>query len=227
MEERRSPVKERRELYRRTVERLAIEEVCEGFRFSKVLDFGCGRGWLTSYLAGRACQVVGLEVQADALAEARKNCQGDQKVLLMRYGGGGIPLRAGSVDLLLAVGVVRSLLDRGPLEDALQEWHRCLRPGGSLILIETDNRALRRYLGQGELRKRILRAGLEVLRWYPIRKVSWWGGSLVKWGVIPRSAYPLVARWELHSRRRPLWAWGKRAYLGEIRRPFSASTGVG
>jgi SAM-dependent methyltransferase len=214
-----SPVKERRGLYRRTVERLAIEELGGELRFSRALDFGCGRGWLTAHLAGSGCRVVGLEVQAEALEEARKRCARDGGVLLARYAGGGIPLRTGSVDLVMAIGVVRSLMDRGPLKEALMEWRRCLRPGGSVILIETDNRALRRYVNQDELRRHILRAGFEIVRWYPIRKVSWWGGSFIKWGLIPRAAYPLVARWELWARRRSPWAWGKRAYLGEIKRP--------
>jgi SAM-dependent methyltransferase len=213
--------RQRRESYRRTVEALAVEGHCRGGVYSRVLDFGCGTGWFARRFRQQGSEVVGLEVTKNALTEAR-NRAGGSGVLWVWYGGGAIPLRSASMDLVLAVGVVRSLLDRGPLHEAVGEWRRCLRTGGRLLLIETDNRAMRRYMAAEILRHRIVQMGFECLSWYPVRKVSWAGIAMVKLGLVPRSHYGTLARWELWARRRTPWSRGKRAFLGEfVKQPSS------
>jgi SAM-dependent methyltransferase len=221
-----SPGKARREAYRRIVEALAVEERCEAVHFPYVLDFGCGTGWFASYFSSRGSRVVGVEVQPQVVKEARARCMG-KAVLLVLYGGGCLPIREASVDLVLAVGVVRSLLDRGPLSRAIEEWFRCLRPGGRLILIETDNRALWRYMHVQQIRASVVESGFELLAWYPIRKVSWWGLRLVKWGLLPKRFYPALGRREVLRRRVASSPRGKKAYLGDFRRPLDRGHGPG
>jgi SAM-dependent methyltransferase len=211
--------KKRRETYRRTLEDLAVAAHCGGEHFPRVLDFGCGAGWFVSRFAERGSRVVGVEVQGDSLREARKSSPANSALLVL-YGGGTVPVRRATVDLVLAVGVVRSLMDRGPVRDAVAEWLRCLRPGGRLLLIETDNAAFRRYLLPEELKETIRGGGFESLSWYPIRKVGWWGLDLVKLGCIPRSVYGQMARWEIGARKRSRVRTGKYAYLGIFRKPM-------
>ncbi len=219
MKKARPPSKARREAYRRTVERLAVDERCQGVRFPFVLDFGCGTGWFSSYLSSKGSKVVGVEVGLETLRQASGSCRGNA-VLLVLYGGEVLPVREGSVDLVLAVGVVRSLLDRGPLRQAAEEWFRCLRPGGRLILIETDNRALWRYMRAHEIRDHLVELGFEPLAWYPIRKVNWWGLRLVKWGLLPVRFYQGLGRRELQRRKGSPGPGGKKAYMGDFRRPI-------
>lgn len=219
MKKGRSLSKTRREAYRRTVERLAVDERCEGVHFPYVLDFGCGTGWFSSYFSSQGSKVMGVEVGLGALKQAKGSC-GGKPVLLVLYGGEVLPVREASVDLVLAVGVVRSLLDRGPLTQAAQEWFRCLRPGGRLILIETDNRALWRYMRAEEIKDHLIELGFEPLAWYPIRKVDWWGLRLVKWGLLPGRFYQGLGQRELLMRRGAQDPRGKRAYLGDFRRPI-------
>jgi SAM-dependent methyltransferase len=217
MKGRGSAGKRRRELYRRKVEALAVGEGWDDRSVGSVLDFGCGTGWFVSFLCERGARVIGVEVRKEALTQGRQGCL-DYGSLLVWYGGEVLPVRSVSVDMILGVGVLRSLMDRGPLEDALDEWKRCLKPGGALVLVETDNRALRQYMTVADLRVTLSGFGFECIRWYPIRKVSWWGLRLVKLGIVPEIGYGLLARWELWWRRRKPWVLGKHAYFGEFRK---------
>jgi SAM-dependent methyltransferase len=200
------------------LEELAIWERWGGLSGGLVLDYGCGTGWLMQRLAQWGFKVLGLEVQREFLAEAGSRVRG-LGALLVLYGGGALPLKKDSVDLVLAVGVVRSLMDRGPLGEAIEEWRRCLREGGRVLLIETDNAALRRKIRVQGIREALQDAGFEVLAWNPIRKTGWWGLSLVKTGLWPASLYGWMARRELGCRKRGgLGTRGKLAYLGEFRK---------
>lgn len=206
----------RRQRYRRALEEAAIWERWRHLPRGLVLDYGCGTGWFLQRLADQGFRVLGLEVQGEFLQEARCNAQGRQALLVL-YAGGAIPIRKESVDLVLAVGVVRSLMDRGPLEGAVQEWKRCLRRQGRLLIIETDNAALRRKIAAEGVREALTKAGFQVLAWHPIRKTSWWGLSLVKTGLLPFSLYGWLAAWELSRRRKETTLLkGKMAYLGEF-----------
>lgn len=181
-----------------------------------MLDYGCGKGWFLQRLVERGFRVVGLEVQGEFLQEARFNAIGGGALLVL-YGGGIIPLREESVDLIMAVGVVRSLMDRGPLEGAVQEWKRCLRNQGRLLLIETDNAALRRKIAVDGIPEALTKAGFQTLAWHPIRKTSWWGLALVKAGLLPLSLYGWMAERELGRRKKEgVCRKGKLAYLGEF-----------
>jgi SAM-dependent methyltransferase len=208
----------RRSLYRRLVEELAIWERLDLSQKGIVVDYGCGDGWLARKLAIQGFRVVGVDVDKGFLDSARKILPPEGMSLVL-YQGGVLPIRAESVDLVLAVGVVRSLLDRDPLEGAISEWRRCLRPRGRVLLIETDNTPLRRYMGIQQVPEALENWGFRKLAWYPIRRTSWWGLRLVKWGLLPPHLMSLLARWELSRRRlEPVQSKAKRAYLGEFER---------
>lgn len=206
----------RRQTYRRVLEEAAIWERWKDFPGGVVLDYGCGTGWFLERLARRGFKVLGLEVQEEFLREAHCRAQGLGSLLVL-YGGGTIPVRRESVELVLAVGVIRSLMDRGPLQGAVQEWKRCLKSQGRLLLMETDNAALRRRIKVEGIREALTKAGFQPLAWHPIRKTSWCGLSLVKAGLLPSSLYGAVARWELGRRKKQGFPGkGKMAYLGEF-----------
>lgn len=206
----------RRQTYRRLLEEAAIWDRWGDFRGGVVLDYGCGPGWFVQRLLERGFRVLGLEVQREFLREARSRANGD-RALLVFYAGGTIPLRKESVEFILAVGVVRSLMDRGPLEAAIEEWRRCLKSHGRLLLIETDNAVLRRKITTEGILEALTKQGFQSLAWHPIRKTSWWGLALVKAGLLPFAFYGRMAGWELGRRKKEkVHPKGKRAYMGEF-----------
>jgi 2-polyprenyl-3-methyl-5-hydroxy-6-metoxy-1,4-benzoquinol methylase len=59
----------------------AIVDVCKRLQPSRVLDVGCGEGWLTRALADLACNVLGIDCSADLIVEARAAGGGNFDVL--------------------------------------------------------------------------------------------------------------------------------------------------
>ena len=99
---------------------------------ARVLDAGCGR---TTRLAGyrdRIAELVGVDIDSDASAE---NTTLDRFVVADLCAP--LPFEDAYFDLVYANFVVEHL---DVPEAAFREWHRVLRPDGSLILL-TSNRA--------------------------------------------------------------------------------------
>jgi SAM-dependent methyltransferase len=101
--------------------------LCEG---RDVLDAGCGVGYGTAFLAGRARRVVGVDLDPEAVAYARG-----------RYAAPNVEFRAGDVQALDlpddAFDVVCSFetIEHVPDRDAfLAEVRRVLRPGGAFVV---------------------------------------------------------------------------------------------
>lgn len=103
-----------------------------GKRLGVVLDNGCGIGLLFDRLP-RAQAVVGLDVSLGMLIRAHKRgsalIQGDSM---------NLPFSDESFDLVIARSLLHHLPDP---ESGMREMHRVLRPGGQVILADT-NRSL-------------------------------------------------------------------------------------
>lgn len=94
-----------------------------------VLDAGCGTGgWLAS-LGGLAAPGVALDLQAYALATARRRGLS----LLMQGSVTHLPFAEACFDLVTSLDVVYHQ-DVGSDQAALDEFYRVLRPGGRLLL---------------------------------------------------------------------------------------------
>jgi SAM-dependent methyltransferase len=99
----------------------------------RVLDYGCGLGFLLERLLRRGVQAAGLEFSPESAERARQRCAGQP-------GFGGVtladavpsPLPASSVDGLFLVEVLEHLPDRH-LDATLADVRRLLRPGGWLV----------------------------------------------------------------------------------------------
>jgi ubiquinone/menaquinone biosynthesis C-methylase UbiE len=94
----------------------------------RVLDVGCGTGWFAAGLrraGGR--DVTGLDLSAGMLGRARRAGAWP----LAQADAGRLPIRSGSVDLVVARGVLHHLAD---VAGALGEWRRVLVPGGAVAL---------------------------------------------------------------------------------------------
>lgn len=103
-----------------------------------VFDAGCGTGLLLEQAAlavGADGRAEGIDTSVDMLAHARERCGGLGQVTLHQGSVEALPLDDASFDALSCTQV---LLYVENLQSTLQEYHRVLKPGGRLALIETD-----------------------------------------------------------------------------------------
>ncbi|KKS19362.1 MAG: Methyltransferase domain family [Candidatus Roizmanbacteria bacterium GW2011_GWC2_41_7] len=121
----------------------------------KVLDYGCGNGVHTKFLAEHAREVVGIDLSQGALAIARRNAEKEKvenKAKFLAMDCEKLEFPDNSFDVVFDGGTFSSL-DFGK---AIQEITRVLRPDGVLVGIETfghnplanAKRALNRITGK-------------------------------------------------------------------------------
>lgn len=106
----------------------------EGLR---VLDLGCGGGFMSEALARRGARVVGVDPCAELLDVARSHALSSGFSIDYREGEGeAVPLEDASVDRVVCVDVLEHVRS---LPRVLEEARRVLRPGG-LFFFDTINR---------------------------------------------------------------------------------------
>ena len=182
------------------LQKMALEEVLDLKGDEVVLDFGCGSGRFSYWIAPRVKKVVGLEITPEKVELAERN-RDVEKGGFMVYDGIYFPVFSFPFDLILSVGVWQTM--RGEiLKRTISQLARYLKEGGSLCLIEqaSDNPNIGRpkveeYLEAFEDSK------LECLRQYPIRNGRWWLIYLIRYGVISQRWFPRMAHFELRKRR--------------------------
>lgn len=101
-----------------------------------LLDYGCGNGVHTGFLAGVAAKVVGIDLSEASLAIAKERIKKaglESKTDFMAMDCEQLDFPGGSFDIIFDGGTFSSL----DLDRALPELARVLKPGGSVIGIET------------------------------------------------------------------------------------------
>ena len=103
-----------------------------------VLDFGCGDGALSLFLAKEKCPrtIVGVDLVAPSIERAKaslaKTSVLDGVYVEFVLGSTGtIPVPDRSIDTLLAFDCLEHVMSPGPI---LQDWFRVLRPGGRCLI---------------------------------------------------------------------------------------------
>jgi len=103
-----------------------------------VLDFGCGDGPLTFFLAGRTrpSRIVGVDIDAGAIERAHAaltEANGGKNGMVEFLLGSPdcIPAADASFDTLLAFDCLEHVMSPAV---AVREWHRVLRPGGRCLI---------------------------------------------------------------------------------------------
>jgi demethylmenaquinone methyltransferase/2-methoxy-6-polyprenyl-1,4-benzoquinol methylase len=117
--------------WRRAAVRLA--EVCPG---DTVLDVACGTGDLTlAFARTEAARVIGLDFTPDMLRIARRKRAPGTKVVPEYLSGDAmqLPLADASVDVVSIAFGIRNVANPAK---AIHEFHRVLRPGGRLVVLE-------------------------------------------------------------------------------------------
>jgi SAM-dependent methyltransferase len=97
-----------------------------------VLDYGCGWGGETLWLAPRVRSVVGVDVDEASLDQARRACAGSavRNCRFVSSDNGRIPLPDASVDAVFSTDTFEHVMD---LDVAFAEIARVLRPSGLLV----------------------------------------------------------------------------------------------
>jgi 2-polyprenyl-6-hydroxyphenyl methylase/3-demethylubiquinone-9 3-methyltransferase len=112
-----------------------------GSRRCRVLDVGCGAGFLSNDLAVRGHEVTGIDVAADALAVAHAH-DGSGRVRYIEGDALALPFDDGSFDAVCAMDLLEHL--EAP-DRAIAEASRVLAPGG-LFFFHTFNRNVLSWL---------------------------------------------------------------------------------
>jgi ubiquinone/menaquinone biosynthesis C-methylase UbiE len=104
-----------------------------------ILDFGCGNGRITEYMAHDFKKVYGVDISKTMIAEARERLRGLMNVYLSEIDGVHISLPASSVETVFAYLVFQHVKEREMVEGAFAEIFRILKKGGIFkVLMRSD-----------------------------------------------------------------------------------------
>jgi ubiquinone/menaquinone biosynthesis C-methylase UbiE len=116
----------------------------------RVLDYGCGSGWFSTYLAQRGAMVEGFDISGQlvelGMKRARVNGVGD-RVRLDRMIAEELRFPDNHFDRVAGISILHHI----SLEEGGRELHRVLKPGGKAFFIEplgesTFQNAVRNYV---------------------------------------------------------------------------------
>ena len=107
------------------------------WRGKKVLDLGCGGGFMAEAMAAKGARVTGLDPAREALAAARRHAEAQGLAIDYREGQGeALPFADGTFDIVASCDALEHVDDLGRV---LDEVARVLKPDG-LFLFDTINR---------------------------------------------------------------------------------------
>jgi SAM-dependent methyltransferase len=103
-----------------------------GSRDVDVLDFGCGWGGETLWLAKHARSVVGVDIEASAIDQANRACAASTATncRFVHARSGVLPFDDRSFDAVFSTDTFEHVMD---LDSAFRELFRVLRPGGIVL----------------------------------------------------------------------------------------------
>jgi 2-polyprenyl-3-methyl-5-hydroxy-6-metoxy-1,4-benzoquinol methylase len=111
---------------------------------ARVLDYGCGPGYLLQRLTARGIKAEGLEFSRETLEKARTRCAASPNFGGLTYVEGlPSPVQSNSVDVVFLIEVIEHLLP-GQVGATLDDIVRLLRPGGYLVLTTPHNEPIDR-----------------------------------------------------------------------------------
>lgn len=107
-------------------------EKLKNFRHDVILDAGCGTGKTLAYLANKTnSQLIGVDQLEAMIKKASQRLQ-HTSVKLHLANIGSLPLENETIDCIIS----ESVISFNNVRDCLAEYHRVLRPGGTLYIVE-------------------------------------------------------------------------------------------
>ena len=201
------------------LQKMALEEVLELKGDEIALDFGCGSGRISYWIAPRVKRVVGLEITPEMI-ELAERYRTAENVEFKVYDGVHFPSLPYSFDLILSVGVLQ-IMKGELLKSVLFNLAQYLKKDGRFYLIEqaSDNPKAGRPTVE-EYLQAFKESRLECVKNYPIRDGRWWLLYLIRYGMIPRGWFRRISLWELMKNRRAVGNISYyKDYLFLIRKP--------
>lgn len=174
---------------------LHLAVVKKGFqkvKKGKVLDFGCGTGRVTRWLASRNFEVLGVDISAGMIAKARELTKKETGVSYIEFDGLNVPAESASFNAVVTVYVLQlSMRNTDLVSSIAMEFHRTLKPGGKLICIEiTDSQSL----SSKNYTDIITSAGFKLIHDAPVRLKTGRCMALAQRKYIPMIFIPLLAQ---------------------------------
>jgi ubiquinone/menaquinone biosynthesis C-methylase UbiE len=146
----------------RAVQQAVIKRLSEERGLGKVLELGCGRGCFTKAIAGNATQVLATDLSDQMVEAARAELREFQNVTVQKADCECTAFPRETFDTVVMVNVVHFI--ENP-DKCLQESHRILKAGGTLLLVD--------YTGYG-------------MKWFKMMKMG--VRFFKRWGMPPRYA---------------------------------------
>jgi len=116
-------------------------ELIAPVRGERIVDVGCGPGLLTMPLSaavGDGGSVTGIDSSAAMIDLAKKRCADLHNVELVEGNATSLAIDGESVDVICCTQVLLYVAD---YEKAIAEMYRALKPGGRVVIMETDWRS--------------------------------------------------------------------------------------
>ena len=120
--------------YRRTAQRKG-ELIARFVRGRRLLDAGCGNGWVSRFFRQRGYRVTGVDVSDHVLKMNRlySRLSRTRPIKIVKASLVSLPFRPASFDTIVAAEVLEHL-HAAALKKALAEFKRVLAPGGVVIV---------------------------------------------------------------------------------------------
>ena len=100
----------------------------------RILDIGCGNGYLLRKIQGGTLNVTGIDISEDMVREARRLGHGGVPSLLCVASSDFLPLATGIYDAAVCSLTINNLSSADMAKNTLREAGRILKPGGFLVI---------------------------------------------------------------------------------------------
>lgn len=104
---------------------------------TRALDIGCGTGDITAALASTGATVAGYDISGGVIEQARQRFRDRPDVVLECANLVHAELEHGPFDLVTSVTVLQHQVDDAALDAVIGKLARALRPGGTILVLET------------------------------------------------------------------------------------------
>lgn len=133
-------------------------ELIAPVRGERIVDVGCGPGLLAlplSVAVGDEGSVTGIDSSSAMIGLAKKRCAALHNVELAQGDAASLAIDDASVDVVCCTQVLLYVAD---YEKAIAEMYRVLKPGGRVIIMETDWRSTVLHSNDEALTEKIIAA---------------------------------------------------------------------